>query len=67
MLIKLIHRGAGYHHDVSPGKLCDKIEQWRSMREEENLVDEPEIIDLYLNKKDFVVNKMVLRLSLIHI
>ena len=30
--------------------LCGKIEHWTSEREQENLVEDPEMLDLYLNK-----------------
>ena len=30
--------------------MCEKIEHWNAEREQENLVDEPEMLDLYLNK-----------------
>ena len=30
--------------------MCEKIEHWNSKRELENLVEEPQMLDLYLNK-----------------
>ena len=30
--------------------LCGKIEHWTSEREQENLVEDPDKLDLYLNK-----------------
>ena len=31
-------------------RLCEKIEHWNIKREQENLVEDPEMLDLYLNK-----------------
>ena len=30
--------------------MCEKIEHWNNGREQENLVEEPQMLDLYLNK-----------------
>lgn len=30
--------------------MCEKIEHWNIKREQENLVEDPEMLDLYLNK-----------------
>ena len=30
--------------------MCEKIEHWNIKREQENLVEDPDMLDLYLNK-----------------